>query len=55
MQSFEDEDSHVRVYPSPGLSERQIEELENKVAERCVDILLDAGVFLCAAVYEPSG
>jgi hypothetical protein len=54
MESFEDEDGHVRVYPPPGLSERQIEELENKVAERCVDILLDAGVFLCAAVYEPS-
>lgn len=37
-----------------GLSQRQIEELENKVAERCVDILIDAGVFLGAAVYEPS-
>jgi hypothetical protein len=54
MESFEDEDGHVRIYPPAGLNERQIEALEGKVADRCVDILIDAGVFLCAAVYEPS-
>ena len=27
--------------------------LEEQIAERCVDILVDTGVFLCAAVYEP--
>jgi hypothetical protein len=54
MESFEGEDGHVRIYPPPGLSERQIEELEDKVADRCVEILIDARVFLCAAVYEPS-
>jgi hypothetical protein len=54
MESFEDEDGHVRIYPPAGLHERQIEELEGKIADRCVDILIDTGVFLCAAVYEPS-
>jgi hypothetical protein len=52
LESYEDEDGHVRIYPPAGLSEGQIEELEGKVADRCVDILLETGVFLCAAVYE---
>ena len=45
-EHYEDEDGHVRIYPPAGLSQEQI-------AERCVDILVEAGVFLCAAVYEP--
>jgi len=53
MERYEDEDGHVRIYPPPGLSDRQIEELEGKIADRCVDILVETGVFLCAAVYEP--
>jgi hypothetical protein len=28
-------------------------ELCYAIAERCVDILVEAGVFLCTAVYEP--
>jgi hypothetical protein len=51
-ERYEDEDGHVRIYPPAGLSERQIEELELKVAERCVEILLTHGIFLCTAVYE---
>lgn len=53
MESYEDEDGHVRIYPPAGLSERQIEELEGKITDRCVDILVETGVFLCSAVYEP--
>lgn len=53
MESYEDEDGHVRVYPPGGLSEQQIEELEGKIADRCVDILVETGIFLCSAVYEP--
>ncbi len=53
MESYEDEDGHVRVYPPAGLSQRQVVDLEGKIAERCVDILVETGVFLCAAVYEP--
>ena len=52
-ESYEDEDGHVRIYPPAGYSEGQITELEEKIAERCVAILVDTGVFLCAAVYEP--
>ena len=52
-ESYEDEDGHVRIYPPAGLQEGQITELEGKIAERCVAILVDTGVFLCAAVYEP--
>ena len=52
-ERYEDEDGHVRIYPPAGLSQRQIADLEGKIAERCVDILVETGVFLCAAVYEP--
>ena len=40
---------HTR--PKPGWM--QMTALEEQIAERCVDILVDTGVFLCAAVYEP--
>jgi hypothetical protein len=52
-ERYEDEDGHVRVYPPAGLTDSQIEELEGKVAERCVELLLETGIFLCAAVYAP--
>jgi hypothetical protein len=52
-ERYEDEDGHVRIYPPSGLSPRQITDLEGKIAERCIDILLETGVFLCTAVYEP--
>ena len=52
LESYEDEDGHVRIYLPVGLSERQREEIEAKIADRCVDILVETGVFLCAAVYE---
>ena len=52
-ESYEDEDGHVRIYPPAGLEPRLIEEIEGKIAERCVDILIETGVFLCSAVYEP--
>jgi len=38
MESYEDEDGHVRIYPPAGLSDRQIEDLEGKIADGCVDI-----------------
>ena len=51
-ERYEDEDGHVRIYPPAGLNQEPIVELEGKIAERCVDILGETGVFLCAAVYE---
>ena len=32
---FEDEDGHLRVYPPEGLAERDVEEIEGKIANRC--------------------
>lgn len=52
-ESYEDEDGHVRIYPPASVSQDRITEIEGEIAERCVDILVETGVFLCAAVYEP--
>jgi hypothetical protein len=52
-ERYEDEDGHVRIYLPAGFSQGQLAEIEGKIAERCVDILVEAGVFLCTAVYEP--
>ncbi|MGH7961829.1 MAG: hypothetical protein ACRERD_08385 [Candidatus Binatia bacterium] len=52
LESYEDEDGHVRVYLPARLSDRQREEIEARIADRCVDILIETGVFLCAAVYD---
>lgn len=52
MEGFEDEDGHMRIYPPEGMSEKEIEEIEAKIADRCVDILVEDGVFICSAVYD---
>ncbi len=52
MEVFEDEDGHVRVYPPAGISDKEIGEIESKIADRCVDILVEKGVFICSAVYD---
>ena len=52
LESYEDEDGHVRVYLPAHGSEEQMEEIETKIADRCVDILVETGIFLCTAVYE---
>ena len=44
-ETFEDEDGHIRVYPPAGISAEEIEEVEGKIASRCVDILLEGGCF----------
>jgi hypothetical protein len=51
-ESFEDEDGHVRVYPPATISEEEIEAIEGKIATRCVDILVEQGIFICSAVYD---
>jgi hypothetical protein len=51
-ESFEDEDGHLRIYPPANIREREIEDIEGKIADRCVDILVGEGVFICSAVYD---
>ncbi len=51
-EAFEDEDGHLRIYPPAGLGEAEIAEIEGKLADRCVDILVEKGVFICSAVYD---
>ena len=52
MEAFEDEDGHVRIYPPSGMREKEVEEIEGKMADRCVDILVEKGIFICSAVYD---
>ena len=47
------EDGHVRIFPPAGLTDSQLDELEGQVAGRCVDFLIETGIFLCAAVHAP--
>jgi len=51
-EAFDDEDGHVRIYPPAGLREEEIADIEGKLADRCVDILVEKGVFICSAVYD---
>jgi hypothetical protein len=51
-ESFEDEDGHVRIYPPTGLGDDEIAEIEGQIADRCVDVLVKDGVFICSAVYD---
>ena len=51
-EAFEDEDGHVRIYPPAGLREEEIADIEGKLADRCIDILVERGVFICSAVYD---
>jgi len=52
METFEDEDGHVRVYPPAGMREGEIADIEGKLADRCVDIPVEKGVFSCSAVCD---
>jgi len=51
-EAFEDEDGHVRVFPPAGMREEDIADIEGKLADRCVNILIEKGVFICSAVYD---
>ena len=41
---FEDEGGHIRVYPPAGLNEEEIADIEGKLADRRVDLLIERGV-----------
>ena len=49
---FEDEAGHVRIYAPAGMREEDVADIEGKLADRCVDILVEKGVFICSAIYD---
>jgi hypothetical protein len=51
-EHFEDEDGHIRIYPPAGMNEHESAALEERIAERCVDLLVAEGIFICTAVYN---
>ncbi len=51
--SYEGEDGHVRLFLPAGLEDREIERLEDKLAEKSTEILLTTGLFILAGVFEP--
>ncbi len=51
--SYEGEDGHVRLFPPAGLEDREIERLEDKLADKSTEILLTTGVSILAGVFEP--
>lgn len=52
--SYEDEDGHVDIFPPPGLSEEEEEQVELTVAARAGEIFEETGLFiLCAAFDRP--
>jgi hypothetical protein len=51
-EHFEDEDGHIRIYPPAGMNEHESAALEERIAERCIDLLVAEGIFICTAVYN---
>ena len=50
---FEDEDANIDVYPPLNWTLEQLDELEAKISEVKLDILLERGHFIHTFVYEP--
>jgi hypothetical protein len=34
------------------VGEKEVEQIEGKIANRCIDILVKQGIFICSAVYD---
>lgn len=50
---YECEDAHIRVFPPSSLSEKEIVELDDQLAQKSIDILLEAGLLILVGIYEP--
>jgi len=50
---FEDEDANIDIYPPLDWTMAQLDELEEKIGEVKLDILLERGHFIHTFVYEP--
>ena len=51
--SYEGEDEHVRVFLPVGLTDREIEGLEDQLAEKSTEILLTTGLSILVGVFAP--
>jgi len=51
--SYEGEDGHVLVFLPGGVEDREIERLEDKLAEKSTEILLTTGLSILVGVFEP--
>ena len=51
--SYEGEDGHVLVFLPGGIEDREIERLEDKLAEKSTEILLTTGLSILVGVFEP--
>ena len=49
---YEDEDSHVDVFPPPGLSEAEEERIELAIAERGAAIFEQTGLYILSALFD---
>lgn len=49
---YEDEDGRIKIFPPPSLSEDQEEKIEEAVAEKCVEIFEETGLFILCAVFD---
>ena len=52
--SYEGEDGHVRVFVPFDLAENEVEQLDSKLADKSVDILLTTGLSILVGVFEPA-
>ena len=50
---FEDEDANIDIYPPLDWSLNQLDELEAKIGDKKLDILMERGHFIHTFVYEP--
>ena len=50
---FEDEDANIDIYPPLDWTMVQLDELEEKIGEKKLDILVERGHFIHTFVYEP--
>ncbi len=50
--SYEGEDGHVRLFLPAGLDDKEIERLEEKLAEKSTEILLTTGISILVGVFE---
>lgn len=50
---YGDEDANLKVYTPLTWSEQQCDELENKIGEHVVDVLVEAGYLILVRTYTP--